>query len=306
MSSASPVAGACFGYRIRSRSTFELIRDEPAVDGLEELHVVTGGESAATDEEPLLEWHDQGAPFARVWPDGDRFGLWIAEVGWFDIDTRGARIAMPSEDDGVRCETRLWGLPVALCFMRRGDVPLHAAAVEVDGGAVIVAAPGRHGKTTLAAAFAASGHRLLSEDLTCVTTGATPSVLPGPTVLRIRRDVYERLELPGLSVLAEDPDRIYMSVDAERRGDGAPVPLLGIVFLRVGDGPTTMERVATADALRDLWALSFNLPTDEDRSRCFSGVADLAGRVPAWNLHRQLSYDGLPDVIDRIRATCAR
>ena len=95
-----------------------------------------------------------------------------------------------------------------------------------------------------------------------------------------------------------------MSVDHDHRGDGAPVPLLGIVFLRVSEGATSMERVATPDALRDLWALSFNLPTDDDRSRCFSGVADLAGRTPTWNLHRRLSYDGLPEVIDRIIATC--
>ena len=55
-----------------------------------------------------------------------------------------------------------------LCFRARGDTALHAAAVEVDGQAVVLGAPGTFGKTTLAAAFHAAGHRLLSEDTTCI------------------------------------------------------------------------------------------------------------------------------------------
>jgi hypothetical protein len=45
-----------------------------------------------------------------------------------------------------------------------------------------------------------------------------------------------------------------------------------------------------------------NLPTEEDRSRCFQGVAALAGSVPTWNLRRDFSLaridDGVSLVID--------
>jgi hypothetical protein len=65
----------------------------------------------------------------------------------------------------------------------------------------------------------------------------------------------------------------------------------GIELERIGD---------TGEALRDLWTLSFNLPNDEDRTRCFATIAQLAGAVPIWNLARPLSYESLPLIIDTI------
>ena len=81
---------------------------------------------------------------------------------------------------GPRREARLFGLPAALCFMTRGDVAVHAAAVDVDGSALLLAAPGRFGKTTLAAAFAGEGFRLLAEDTACYRSIPRPIGAPRP------------------------------------------------------------------------------------------------------------------------------
>src|SRR2546430_14670805 len=80
--------------------------------------------------------------------------------------------------------------PPALCCMHRGALPLHAAAVEIESRAVVIAAPGRHGKTTLALAFQRHGYRVLTEDLACCSLASTPKLLPGPALLRVRPDVY--------------------------------------------------------------------------------------------------------------------
>ena len=82
--------------------------------------------------------------------------------------------------------------------MARGDLAVHAAAVDVDGSALLLAAPGRYGKTTLAAAFAGQGYRLLAEDTTCYRPSSDPSVLPGLAMLRIRPDVHEHLSHPAV------------------------------------------------------------------------------------------------------------
>jgi hypothetical protein len=199
---------------------------------------------------------------------------------------------------------RLWGIPTVLCFVQRGDVSLHAASVDVNGSAILLAAPGRFGKTTLASGFLNAGYRLLSEDVSCLRPVPEPQALPGPMLLRVRRDVYERFELPGTYPVLTEPDRVHLTADGSLRGDGRPVPIRAVVFLRAGEGPTTLERVEPAEGLPDLWALSWKMPTDADRARCFRGTASLATNVPLWNLYRELRLDRLQEVVELIVSTC--
>ncbi|MEJ2343758.1 MAG: hypothetical protein P8Y10_16365 [Gemmatimonadales bacterium] len=44
--------------------------------------------------------------------------------------------------------------------------------------------------------------------------------------------------------------------------------------------------------------MSFNLPTDDDRARCFQAVADLASTAATWNLTRRLRLEDLRPTID--------
>jgi hypothetical protein len=142
-----------------------------------------------------------------------------------------------------------------LCFLARGDLPLHAAAVEVDGGAVVIGAPRAFGKTTLAAAFLSAGYRLLSEDVTCVHPGSVPLVIPGPAMLRVRPDVADRLEIRDATPVGKPDDRVHFAVDRGVRGDCRPVPLRAIFLLRAADR-VFAETVRSSEAVRDLWPLS--------------------------------------------------
>jgi hypothetical protein len=223
--------------------------------------------------------------------------------GTFHIDPHAPSVDLPiGLGSTVRREERLWGVPALLCFLARGDLPLHAAAVDVDGDAILLAAPGYAGKTTLAAGFEAAGHRVLSEDVSCIRLSSPPTLVPGPAMLRVRRDLAGRLELPGAREIAVGDDRVHFSLDRSRRGDCTPLPIRSVVFLRRSDGDVALERVPAADALRDLWALSFRLPTSEDRERCFQSIATLADAIRVWNLSRRLRLGGLRHVIERIAA----
>ena len=199
------------------------------------------------------------------------------------------------------------GIPTVLCFLSRGDHSLHAASVERHGRAIVVGAPGRFGKTTLAAALVGAGYRLLSEDSTCLRGSPEEVVVvPGPAMLRVRHDPDRRVEVPGAHELQVD-DRVHLAIEPQLRGTGDPVPADAIVFLREAkDDQPRLERVAPEDAIPDLWALSFSTPTDEDRTRCFDGVTQLATRVPIWNLHRPLRYDVLGAVIRELEGVLDR
>ena len=293
---------SCFGYSFRSTLPFpfaSLRRGNGSP-----LHVTADPQAPDPNEGALLEWKEAGQSLVRLHTVGSTYVVWIDGVGWFRVDPRAPSIAVTSSATGPRLESRILGLPTALCFMHRGDFPVHAASVDIGGSALLLAAPGRFGKSTLASAFVQAGGRPLSEDTTCLRMTPVPSIVPGPAVLRIRPDVHERIDFPGTRVVAEDPDRIYLALDEERRGDDSPVPVAGVVFLRRSEGEITIERVPAESALPDLWTLSFHLPTDEDRARCFSMVAELGRLVPVWNLHRRLSFEHLPDVVDRIISTC--
>jgi hypothetical protein len=286
--------GACYGFQVRSELQFNYLRQ----GGGTPLEVVTGDLDEAEVGPLLREWVPPLLPHnVRLHAAGNGYRLWIEGAGWFGIEPDVPRITAPVDGDPVRREERVWGLPSLLCFRARGDVPLHAACVEIEGRALLLAAPGRFGKTTLAAAFAAAGFRVLAEDLSCLRPGTRPSVVPGPAMLRLRRDVVDLLRIPGARELGRDEERAHLSLEGNR-GNCDPVPIAGVVLLLKGDTDPILEPVAGADVVRDLWAVSFRIPTDEDRSRSFRDVAAFAHGTKAWQLTRRLRPDALQPSVD--------
>ena len=298
------MTGVVFGYEVGSPLASTYLRagrgDPIAID-----EVDPGPEP---DVEPVLEWRPRpDTPFqARLHGDPDRYGVWIDGMGGFGVEPDDPRITVPPSADTVRREERLWGVPAALCFSRRGDLPLHAAAIDVAGRALVFCGPGRFGKTTLATAFLRAGHRVLSEDLVCVRQAETgPAVLPGPAMLRVRPDVAERLgPIHGTRVVLRDGERVHLAMEDGLRGSGDPVPLAGIVILKRGLPEITLYRVEPERFLPELFSVSFNLPSDIERARSFGGVVDLAGSTPLWLLDRPLEFATLDEVLDTVTGTC--
>jgi hypothetical protein len=297
-------ARACFGFRIRSQCALDFARTG---GGEQTLEVREAAESLAAPESTLMaEWvvRDAGHDVVtRLHRNGAMFHYWTNDAGWFRIDPCGPVIDISPEENAVRREQRLWGVPSVLCFMERGDFGLHAAAVEVDGRAILLAAPGRHGKTTLAVAFHERGYRLLTEDTSCCRIASDPVLLPGPTSVRLRPDMFSGTPPNGTRVVSVRPDRVNLVLDPEGANSSAPVPISGLVFLREPTEHMSLERLDAGAALRDLWALNFRLPDTRGRTRSFQQLAQLAGRISIWNLYRPLSRN-MGKVIDTIVETC--
>jgi hypothetical protein len=237
-------------------------------------------------------------PFhGRLLRDGNRFAFWASDGGWFLIDPAVPSISISAGAPSLRRELRLFGVPTAVCAFEQGDVSVHASAVEVLGKGVLLAGPSQYGKTTLAAAFARAGHRLLSEDSTRCRGDTVPSIWPGPAVLRLREDIASQVTVPGTRPTESEEGRVPLLFDEPSRGDGRAVPLNAIVLLRRGSGPPGLELVSPAAAIRDILALTFQLPGSASHAAGFGRVADIAARVPTFNLYRRMSIDSLDQTV---------
>ena len=296
------VTDVCYGYEIRSQLAMRFARPGSAPDVLDVVE--TDRPEAGPDGRPTRAWlpTPERPLDARLFHEGVGWRMWISGLGSYHIDPARNLIEVPAGAPPIPREVRLWGIPSVLCFTARGEHSLHAASVDVAGRALAFGAPGRFGKTTMAAALIRHGGRLLAEDSTCIRLrddGA--DVLPGPAMLRVRPEPSLPPPIPGTTVVERGPDRLHVAIDEDRRGDGAPVPLDAIVLLRPTDQDgVELERVAPEEALQDLWTLSFSVPTDDDRTRCFDRLVRLASAVPIWNLRRPLRYDALDDVVRAI------
>jgi hypothetical protein len=289
-----PVRGSCFGFEVRSDLTFGSLRRGAG----DPIRVFATAEKPRRGENVVHEWRQQDF-FAQLFLDGDRYTFAVEGLGSVLIDPVERTLWTYGIDDSVVREEIVCGVPMAVCVVHRGDIALHGAAVEIEGKAVVLAGPGTYGKSTLAAALANEGHRLLAEDLVCVRPGSVPQVLPGPAAIRLRNDVVGRVSVATAESAVSGAHRTRLVFAEEERGDSSPVPLGAILFLRNDDSAPTSKLLAPSTAMPDLWALSLRL-TPEDDARCFRALVDSVGTVPIFDLHRRLHFEELPGTVDYI------
>lgn len=160
--------------------------------------------------------------------------LRLPNVGRFLVEARG-RVRVEREagacDADVRCF--LDGPVTAARALLRGVIPLDAAAVAVDGGAVVISGRSGVGKSALAAALALRGHSVLADSVALVEPAESPAGVPavsvrGPEVV-LWPDVVAAL---GLDYASGRIVRPGLTKRAFRLGpEPAPAPLHTVVLL---------------------------------------------------------------------------
>lgn len=297
--------GACYGFDVTSDLPLSFLRTSTAYGTPMRIR---SGEPPEKHGALLQEWNLDKAGKLTTQLFETAAGRYLVKIGnadSYEVTTRPPSIIVhPAPISAIERESMILGTPAAVSMAHQGRLPFHAGSVDVDGQGVILAATGTFGKTTLAGAFHAAGYRLLADDMSCSIVDPEPALLPGPAVIRARPDVIAGFAFEGTTPALITPGRTYFVLDAATRGNGDPVPLRAIVFLRISDGPIVLEPAPVADAVRDLFGLSFRLPTHEGQASAFTLAADLVGRVPVWNLERPLTLESLPTVIETVVEKC--
>lgn len=204
--------------------------------------------------------------------------------------------------------TYLAGPILGLILRLRGALSLHASAVQAGAGAVAFVGPHGAGKSTLAAALAAAGRPMVTDDVLHVRRAGTQWVAePFPSMLKLwphgaRLALGRATELPRI-VEGWDKRALVPGEGVTAAASSLPLTALGCLLPRDGDGkvdpmsPATalirltphtsashlLDAAARAAEFRALSALvravpcfAITPPREESRFAAF------AGRVLAW------------------------
>ena len=179
-----------------------------------------------------------------------------------------------------------------LVLSKQGKLVFHASAVEVAGGALAFAAESGRGKSTLAASFAVSGFRFLTDDgLVVEPTADGHRILPSHPSIRLWEDSETALIAPGVRTapaLPFTPKSRFLAGDEIHFCD-QPRPLRRVYFLGNGKVATLgFQRLSAAEALVEWVKHSFLLDVEEKPRLAshFDQVAKLANQP----IHYRLDY----------------
>jgi hypothetical protein len=246
--------------------------------------------------DPLqFETLSEGIDF-RVTPDGV-FLFWKNEAGCFIRDGKEIIIdPHPGVDERVLLLIIL-GPALAILLHQRGQLALHAAAVEIDGNAVaVMGAPGC-GKSALAGVLYGRGHTVMADDLTAIQyNGADiPFAIPGFPQLKLWPEIVTALGKSPEALPCIEPGTEKRSLIPSRFSN-KPAPLKKIYVL---DGEQTKHTMLLSpqDALLEVIRHSYRAPLLKwiGAQRHLYQCARLVNTVPVCRLNGPISPSSLPD-----------
>jgi hypothetical protein len=257
--------------------------------------------AGAPVDEPCDDWF-----LHRRLADGGDYLRWSG-LFEFVVAPDGTRVeARPLEgaiEESFR--TYLLGQVLSFALLRQGIEPLHATAVVSPAGAVAFLGDTGAGKSTLAAAFLATGGRLLTDDLLVTARrGGGYAAFPGPMRLKLYPRVAARVlgvTEPG-PLMNPDVAKGVLPLKPEQRViGGGPVPLAALFVLEEAAAETRLvavKRLAPREAFVELTRWTFNdmLTPPERLRRQFTTAADLAETLPVYALSYPRELDRLPEV----------
>lgn len=287
--------GNLYGFEVKS--DLPLLRLNSAAGTRGELRIEAAVEPLVVPEnEPVstLLTEDGHCWYASHALENGACLLELPPTARFLLEPATGRIVVDSNDDDEDLlEHRIVSAAACTLLSMRGDLVLHASAVEVGGRAAIFCGPTQRGKSTLARALGESGLRLLGEDGIAIELGDRGAMaFPGARGVRVRsRDKDGR---PRTDLLP-DPGS----------GEPEPCPVGAVVLLAERGERLTVDPLEPARALA---LLTPNLVHSGSRSAigaAFANLATLLGSTPAFAASLPddlsalpISVEGLLDSID--------
>ncbi len=279
----------------------------------------------ATDPRAWVWYRDDGRVDAYCLREGDHLWFRLERLASYRFPVSPVDGALRCEavpDEGADLETlvdQFYRSVAPYALEAYGFESVHGCALRTPAGALVITAPSRAGKTTLALTLAARGYPLVADDAVILDPSPAqgrgrPSLRPLPFVPRARPETAVRFGLPVRERL-RPPGRVRL---------GDPVPLAAFVLLDrrspgAGDGGThagaeggvgerpTLARLRPAEAFRELLGRAhFNAPDELSGDRgSLSAFLHMTALVPVFRLSYPSGFDALEEAADAIEGLVA-
>jgi hypothetical protein len=278
-----------FGLNVRSDMALpELL---PAVPGSAVDVTITLGRLT----EPMTQ--------AGLHRDGEALMLSVPDVARYRIEAGSEIVIDPcasAPDRNIRLF--LLGSAFGALLHQRGLLPLHANAVEIDGGAVAFMGKSGAGKSTLAAWFHDEGFKIIADDVCVVRFDREGGVHASPGLPRLRL-WKETLESTGRSVA--DYPQSYLGDESWDKYDVAihdgaaseQVPLRSLYLLGSGDR-FAIRQLAAAEAVEAVFANTYRgafVESVKGAQQHWSASIGLIRQTPVFEVSRVWDLERLAD-----------
>lgn len=236
------------------------------------------------------------------------------QVGTFLVQS-GKEIIVdpfPEVEEGL-IRLPLLGTVLAALLHQRGALVFHSSAISVDGVAVAFMGIKGSGKSTMAAALYARGHKFVADDVVAldVNRAKSPTVPPGFPQLKLWPEAAaaslgdDPTVLPRLHFQSEKRARRVTSRFVQR-----PVPLRQIYALGRGSSAQIepfQPQEAMIQLIANLYAARFGQQLLQIKGvTYFLQCAELARNIPIYHLQWPLSLAFLPATVRLVEEHLAR
>jgi hypothetical protein len=208
----------------------------------------------------------------------------------------------------------LLGHALSFALVKQGYEPLHATSVVIDGNAIAFMGSSGFGKSSLAAAFLADGHRLLTDDMLLLRrTDGGYEGQPGPRRIKLFPKIARRFlaGTAGAVPMNNETEKLVLQLSGDHSySDGVPLRALYVL------GPPREVRRKQSIQLISLTARetfialirgAFNhvIAGSERLTRQYTEYLNVASQVPARRIGYPRVLSMLPAVKEAILSDVA-
>jgi hypothetical protein len=252
---------------------------------------------------PYHEWRFPGrklwAQFYRVERD---YLLRFPDLADFELagDSLAVRCLPAPSTTADTCEHLYLNHVLPLAWSRQDKLVFHASAVEVAGAAIAFMGASGRGKSTLAASFATSGFRFLTDDgLVVESRGAGYDALPCHPSIRLWEDSRRALIAPGTAPVlpVQYTEKARFLAGEEIAFCDRPLPLRQAYFLGEGQASEiSIEPMRAPDAMLASVRHSYLLDPQARPllAAHFEKVTAMARRLRCYRLDYPRRFEDLP------------